>query len=706
MTDGSPPADRPRPAVSVVVPFFGDVAAARRLAGSLAGLRLRDGDEVLVADNTPQGVAAAIGSGRSSIRVVQAYGELSSYFARNVGAEAAANEWLLFTDADCVPEANLLDAYFEQPAGESVGGLAGTITGAANQSGLLAEWARTRGILNQERLLADQGGAATANLMVRAQGWRAVGGFQEGIRSGGDLEFCWRLVDAGWAIEPRPEARVAHLHRERLRSALGAMARYSAGNAWHGRRRPGSAPPLGLAASLARAAGGMIWFGLTLRFRRAALKGLDGLAAVAQATGRGLGNRAVSVRPDTAGGATVSSLVIATDRYPVPSETFVSNEIATLAARGVALSLEAVARPERPVLGGGRVVRPRYLEDEGSLDRAAALAASALRHPLRCVADLHVRRRFSPDELLPLRAIAPLARRLEREGAGHVHVHFGALACVNAIRAGRIAGVQVSFTGHGHELFVTPRALPGKIAHASFVVAPCEYTARYLRSRAPAGLGERVRVVVMGVDGESFRRRKTYPGGKTVAAIGRLVEKKGFADLIAAAARLADGDALARVLIAGEGPLRAQLAEAIAGFGLEDTVELVGSLTPAGVRELLERSDVVAVPCVVAGNGDRDAMPVVAKEALAMGIPVVATDEVGLPELIRDDWGRLVAPGDPEALAGALSELLSRPADERAAMGAAGREFVLAHFSLDAQVDGLLALIGEAGSASVYNSPR
>jgi glycosyltransferase involved in cell wall biosynthesis len=82
---------------------------------------------------------------------------------------------------------------------------------------------------------------------------------------------------------------------------------------------------------------------------------------------------------------------------------------------------------------------------------------------------------------------------------------------------------------------------------------------------------------------------------------------------------------------------------------------------------------------VVAANGDRDTMPVVVKEALAMEIPVVASDAVGLPEVVRPEWGRLVSPGDAEALARALDEVLSLPPEERAAMGRAGREFVADH---------------------------
>jgi glycosyltransferase involved in cell wall biosynthesis len=87
---------------------------------------------------------------------------------------------------------------------------------------------------------------------------------------------------------------------------------------------------------------------------------------------------------------------------------------------------------------------------------------------------------------------------------------------------------------------------------------------------------------------------------------------------------------------------------------------------------LLETADVLAVPSVVARDGDRDTMPVVAKEALALEVPVVGSALGGLPELLRPPHGRLVAPGDPAALATALAAVLGAPPAERAAAGAAG----------------------------------
>ena len=112
------------------------------------------------------------------------------------------------------------------------------------------------------------------------------------------------------------------------------------------------------------------------------------------------------------------------------------------------------------------------------------------------------------------------------------------------------------------------------------------------------------------------------------------------------------------------------------------------------MRAALEAASVLAMPCVVAANGDRDSMPVVVKEALAMELPVVLSDAVGLPELARPAFARLVPPGDSHALASALAELLALSPAERAAMGRAGRAFVREHADVRRETARLSALLG------------
>jgi colanic acid/amylovoran biosynthesis glycosyltransferase len=375
-------------------------------------------------------------------------------------------------------------------------------------------------------------------------------------------------------------------------------------------------------------------------------------------------------------------LAVFVDFYPELSETFILNEVKALAAEGVDVRVEAGRRSQRPnpeAVDGPAVA---YWDEPGSRsENLRAVASLALRHPLRVLRDLNGRLRWRRDESVrPLRRLAPIARRVAAS-SDHIHAHFAAAAALDALRISLLTGVPYSVTTHAYDIFLTPANLDEKLERARFHVAVCDYNAAYLRHRVPRAAA-RMRKVAMGVDPDRFSRTRPYQGGRTVVAIGRLIEKKGFAYLVEAARSLPD----VQVRIAGDGPLRAEL-EAVA----PPNVELLGPLAPNGIRQLLEQADVLALPCVVATDGDRDSMPVVVKEALAMEIPVVGSDEVGIPEMVRDDWGRLVPARDAGALAAAIDELLAFPPEQRAAMGRMGRDFVVRNFSVR---DEALKLIG------------
>jgi cellulose synthase/poly-beta-1,6-N-acetylglucosamine synthase-like glycosyltransferase len=255
---GSPRAGRP--AVSVVVPFLGDSAAAARTREHLQRLGAEPTDQLIVADNGGAGIADPVLSGLA--QVIAAADERSSYHARNRGAELAEHEWILFLDADCAPAPGLLDRYFEPHPEDDVGLLAGAIADHPEHESLLARYARSRNLYRGADGLdgsADGGYAPTGNLMVRRSAFAQAGGFERGIRSAGDVDLCWRLQANGWRLVRRPEASASHRHREDLGSFLSMLARYGSGAGWLNARYPGSAPrwplsPVELARSGADAA--------------------------------------------------------------------------------------------------------------------------------------------------------------------------------------------------------------------------------------------------------------------------------------------------------------------------------------------------------------------------------------------------------------------------------------------------------------------
>lgn len=274
-----------RPPVSVIVPFAGGEHEASAVVEALGALALREGDELFVVDNDPRG-AGLSAAAAAGIRAIAATGRASSYHARNAGARRSRGEWLLFLDADCRPLPALIDAYFARPISVRCGAVAGGVRHLPGRDALLVRYASSRGFLDQAAFLANPGRpyAATANLLVRRAAWAEVGGFCE-VRSGGDVDFSWRLQDAGWSLELREEAWVEHRHRERLGELLRQRARYAAGHRWLARRHPGGLPRPRVARGVAKAARDALTSAIRGRGEDARFRALDALALLAHVAG-------------------------------------------------------------------------------------------------------------------------------------------------------------------------------------------------------------------------------------------------------------------------------------------------------------------------------------------------------------------------------------------------------------------------------------
>jgi len=180
---------------------------------------------------------------------------------------------------------DLIDAYFEHPVAERVGALAGRILPDPGQRSLAARYARARNFLT----IPEQPGAIptapTGNLLVRRAAFERIGGFVEGIRSGGDVDLCRRLQEAGFTLELRPAATVEHPHAESIERYLRIVARYAAGARWLDERYPGIAPRWSLWPELGRAVrdSARVWARGDLD--EATYRVLDGLSLVAHNVG-------------------------------------------------------------------------------------------------------------------------------------------------------------------------------------------------------------------------------------------------------------------------------------------------------------------------------------------------------------------------------------------------------------------------------------
>jgi len=382
-------------------------------------------------------------------------------------------------------------------------------------------------------------------------------------------------------------------------------------------------------------------------------------------------------------------LLFVLDQWPELSETFIVNELQALRRLGHGVRIQVRQAAVNPNPEAPSDVDVDAMGDEASLRRWRDLAWLIARRPRACALDLLRRRRWRREEWVrPLRSLAVEARRIAARGDEHVHAHFAAGAALDGLRLAALCGLPFTLTAHAFDIYLDPRNLREKLESAAAVFTGCDYNVERLRRLAPAA---RVHKVIMGVDAEAFRRLEPQPGGRTVLAIGRLVEKKGFHVLIDAAAQVPD----VRVRIIGAGPMRRELLRRAACSGT--ALELLGMCAPAQVRAALEQADVLAMPCVVARDGDRDSMPVVVKEAMAMELLVVASDEVGLPECARPPWGFLAPPGDAAALAQALDAALELEPGTRRRAGAQAREWVTLHADVDAETARMSAVIAQLG---------
>jgi GT2 family glycosyltransferase len=229
-----------RPAVDVVVPFFGSDQQLDALIARLGGLALRSDDTLAVVDNRP-----ARSDEQVRPEVLRAPDVQSSYHARNHGARCGQAPWLVFIDADVVPPADLVDRYFAEEVGDRTAVLAGGIRDItqADAVGIAARYARLSRPSNDEMVWRPGFEyAQTGNAAVRRAAFEAVGGFAE-VRSGGDAELCFRLAKAGWRTERRTDALVEHHSRASLRALMRQHLRYGVGAEWLDEDYPGFAPP-------------------------------------------------------------------------------------------------------------------------------------------------------------------------------------------------------------------------------------------------------------------------------------------------------------------------------------------------------------------------------------------------------------------------------------------------------------------------------
>ena len=393
-------------------------------------------------------------------------------------------------------------------------------------------------------------------------------------------------------------------------------------------------------------------------------------------------------------------------RFPHLSETFILRELDAVSRTGGA-DIELFSlfpAVESAVHPAAR----RWVARLRVPGKPAALLGFAwwlARRPLRMASSVllvivgHARR---PPTLIRALGTLPVAaahaRTLPDLGIHHLHAHYATYPALAAWLCRRLTGIPYSFTVHAHDVFVDRSNLARKIADARFVVAISDYNRLTL---LPFG-GEwetPVHVVRCGIDPAAypFRPRAPQPRGPVRAVcVASLQEYKGHRVLLEA---LANGGAVldrVRLELIGDGPLRGPLEQLARRLGIEPQVSFRGGLTEPEVVAALDAADLFVLPSVVAANGQMEGVPVALMEALACGLPTVATRLSGVPELVRDGrTGVLAEPGDVGSLREALRLTITDPVAARK-RAEAGRSLVESEFELERSAARLASLFADA----------
>ena len=381
------------------------------------------------------------------------------------------------------------------------------------------------------------------------------------------------------------------------------------------------------------------------------------------------------------------------ERFPSFTQTFCYREVVELRRQGcapVVFSIRPAEEGPAENWDTGLVRQVSYLPEEKTLVRE--VEQSIGRGELSSAAAEAIGNWGRQTDFLRLYQAAHVGMRLKKNT--HLHAQFAGMAARTAYWIKQFFGIPFSFTAHANDIFV-PRLfaidLGQLIDSASSVVTESDYAANFLRERFSQHTAK-IRCVYNGLDFSNFPRADFVSPVPLIVSIGRLIEKKGFSDLIAACRILAESGCNFCCEIIGEGPLENDLRAQIEASNLTEKVTLAGAQSEAEVTRRLADARVFVLACTRDAHGGTDNLPTVIMEAMAAGLPVVSTTLAGIPEMVQPGiTGELVSPGAPQELANAIALMITDPARARE-FGNKGFVVAREKFSIETSAKNLLNL--------------
>ncbi|WP_022666058.1 glycosyltransferase family 4 protein [Desulfospira joergensenii] len=361
--------------------------------------------------------------------------------------------------------------------------------------------------------------------------------------------------------------------------------------------------------------------------------------------------------------------------YPRISETFISNEILLLESLGFKVHIISMRHPRESFSHASiKKIRARvdYLPStimENLIPLVYHNLILAVKEPklyfkaAKKAVTRWLRTRKSATLKHLLQAGFLVNKVLPGKNIVHFQAHFAHSPTSVALFSSLLSGIPFSFFGHAKDIYTSDtRQLREKIAMAKFVVTCTRYNRKYL-SKLAGEAQTPVFCVYHGINLDYFSpkngSRPCSPPYKLLT-VARMTEKKGLDTLYQALAILKEKGLKFRHYLIGDGDDQEKIKTWIKTLGLEDVTELCGTLAHEDVIQHYENSDLFVLGCKIAKNGDRDGIPNVMAESMAMGLPVVATDVSGIPEFLEDRVSGIMVPQkDAPALARGIRTALT-----------------------------------------------
>ncbi len=299
-------------------------------------------------------------------------------------------------------------------------------------------------------------------------------------------------------------------------------------------------------------------------------------------------------------------------------------------------------------------------------------------------------------------AVMAFAQRIKTGRYTWLHASFANIPASFALLTSMLCGIPYSVSSHAMDLFIEPELIAEKFNQARFVATCTHFNKAYMQEHFPGIDLSRVHVIYHGTDLNRFvnHGRSDIVEPPVLLSVGRLVRKKGLGVLLKACLTLQQQGIPFQCWLVGEGPERPRLEMYCRMNQLHHQVKFWGARTHDQVVDLYRQATVFVLPCVEDENGDKDGIPNVIAEAMAMRLPVVSSWLSGIPELVEENvTGCLLSPNDPDRLADVLQDLLANP-DKARRMGSQGRKRVEAMFDADQKIREMIELFERHATAA------